>query len=114
MKNKILLLAIILFAGMRPNIQAQVSDPVIDSMIAHQARPIMQANADLMNDLERSFIKSRDFGQFKTILRIRNRSSQCIKNIAEIKDPHAQLALVRKALKLYNKARRIYEKANVT
>lgn len=111
MKKKIILI-IILFVGTISQLQTQTSDPAIDSMIAHQARPIIQANADLMDDLEKSFIKSRDFGQFKKILRIRNRSSQYIKNIAETKDSHVQL-LVRKALKTYNKARKIYEQAKV-
>jgi len=109
MKTKIIWI-IVLFAGMISSMQAQESDPAIDSMIAKQARPIIQANADLMNSLPKSFIKSRDFRTFQKIIKKKNESMEYIGNIAVANDYHEKLAYVNKALKSYNQARKIFEK----
>lgn len=110
MKTKIIVLLIILFAGMMPSIKAQ-SDPAIDSLIATQIRTITQANADLINELPKSFIKSRDLRTFQKIIKKKNESMEYIQSVAVANDYPEKLACVDKALKKYNEARKIFEKS---
>ena len=110
MKTKIILMAIAFFIVAMPRLQAQASDAAIDSMVAKQTRTITQANADLINELPKSFIKSRDLRTFQKIIKKKNESMEYIRSIATANDYSEKLAYANKALKSYNKARKLFEK----
>jgi len=108
MKNKIIVLVIALLLSAMPKLQAQASDSGLDSLIQSQTKVIKNANSDLVQDLKMKGIQNRFPGRFKKIARYRKKSVHYLSKVNETDDFHQQLIYSNRALKFYNKARKLY------